>query len=354
MPPSVIDAAFGRKAPVPWQSVRAAVFAVARTLNTGEGLRDLYDRMAAQLTSADTRDLGLVIARAAARSLIRTVADDVPAQAYNRIVCDQDQRLAMMLASPDFIPTRGGSLRSAWNEYRIGGEVRRLIRRRLRSKDGGRTDLLSGILPLAPKVGVTRTAYTATTLLTAIAGAPGPVAACLAFELASRAAWRRRLRMELAALRLDDLFASPVRSAPETHGFVREVLRLWSFPLMARRVVKKAMIVEGHPLQPGEAYVFSTFLPHRDPHDWPDPDSFRPERWRQDECRRPGSYVPFGWGVRTCPGAAIGLSHLILLTHLLTVKFDIDVSPESNPTIELANVAWPRNFFGRLVTSDCV
>lgn len=254
----------------------------------------------------------------------------------------------MMLAPPDFIRTREDALGSAWNEYRIGGDVRRLVRQRLRSNDERHIDLLSGILPLAPKVGVTRTAYIATTLLTAIAGAPGPVAACLAFELASRPGWRRRLRTELEPLTLDDLFVSPIRSAPETHGFVREVLRLWSFPLIARRVAKKAMIVEGHSLEPGEAYVFSTFLPHRDPDDWSDPEIFKPERWRGNACRRPGSYVPFGWGVRTCPGAALGLSQLILLTHLLTMKFDFDVSPESDPSIELANVAWPRNFHGRL------
>lgn len=31
----------------------------------------------------------------------------------------------------------------------------------------------------------------------------------------------------------------------------------------------------------------------------PDPEAFRPERW---ETLKPGpTYMPFGWGVRTCP-----------------------------------------------------
>lgn len=46
----------------------------------------------------------------------------------------------------------------------------------------------------------------------------------------------------------------------------------------------------------------SVFALHRMADCWqPDPEEFRPERW-EDLNFKPGpSYMPFGWGIRTCP-----------------------------------------------------
>lgn len=350
IPPNIADALSGRVEEVLWQDVRATVFSTARKLNTPQALRSLYGRMEEQFyKTSDAVDLSVLVARTAARSLVGMVAIDLPAGALKRVQRDQDLRLQMLLSSPEAVPTRGQLLSSAWNEYRIGSAVKDLVRRRSRSRHEDELDFVSGLMPLAARVGVTRTAYVVTTLLTALAGAPGPVAACLAFEMASRPLWRERIRHEMAELQLNDLLAAPARKAPVTHRFVQEVLRLWSFPLIARRAVKRAIKVDGHTLEAGQSYIFSTFLPHRDPDNWPNPDQFDPDRWNTDEARDPGAYVPFGWGVRTCLGAAIGTSQLILLSRLLSLDFDIEFEDGNKTGISLGNIAWPENFRGRIV-----
>jgi cytochrome P450 len=50
----------------------------------------------------------------------------------------------------------------------------------------------------------------------------------------------------------------------------------------------------------GTVVMSSIFALHRIGECWkPDPEAFRPERW--EEIKPGPNYMPFGWGIRTCP-----------------------------------------------------
>ena len=90
---------------------------------------------------------------------------------------------------------------------------------------------------------------------------------------------------------------------------VRETLRQRPIlPITARRIYEQQEI-GGYVFPAGWTLMPCIFLIHRDPDVFPDPDSFRPERFLEDP--RPSSrvWVPFGAGSRHCLG-----SHLAMMT----------------------------------------
>lgn len=65
-------------------------------------------------------------------------------------------------------------------------------------------------------------------------------------------------------------------------------------------------------LQAGDVCWIPAFGLHRDPNYWPNPDTFDPERFSNENHEKivPGTYLPFGLGPRNCIGD-------IMLNHFL-------------------------------------
>jgi cytochrome P450 len=114
-----------------------------------------------------------------------------------------------------------------------------------------------------------------------------------------------RLRAELDAVigdrapRVED-----VPNLPYTRAVVSESLRLrppvWA---MGRTAVAEHR-ANGHTIAPGSIVVIAPWLLHHDERWWPEPLTFRPERWLDEEQeRRPRyAFLPFGGGPRVCIG----------------------------------------------------
>jgi cytochrome P450 len=83
---------------------------------------------------------------------------------------------------------------------------------------------------------------------------------------------------------------------------VKEVLR--TRPVLSITPRKAAVPYElgGYTLPAGTHVTPSIYLAHRRPELWPDPTSFRPERFLG--ARTPPGWLPFGGGIRRCAGAA--------------------------------------------------
>lgn len=105
---------------------------------------------------------------------------------------------------------------------------------------------------------------------------------------------------------------------------VKEVLRLTPVVLETGRTLTHDLTVGGYRVPAGAALVPSIFLAQRRPEIYPEPDSFRPERFL-DRPTDPHTWLPFGGGIRRCIGAAFAT--LEIKTVLATVLSHVELEP---------------------------
>jgi cytochrome P450 len=98
---------------------------------------------------------------------------------------------------------------------------------------------------------------------------------------------------------------------------LNETLRLAPPVWVAPRRALVDVEVEGVRIPAGAHVIVSQYVTHRDPALYPDPESFRPERWTVgfERSLPRGAYVPFGGGTRRCLGDQFALleGRIILL-----------------------------------------
>jgi cytochrome P450 len=107
---------------------------------------------------------------------------------------------------------------------------------------------------------------------------------------------------------------------------IQEVQRLRPVvPTAEPRLTKKRVRIGGIEYPPGVALMPSPFLVHHDPTIYPDPFSFRPERFLH---ATPSSYtfIPFGGGRRRCVGAAFAQLEMKIVLSRVLRRFTVDAA----------------------------
>lgn len=176
--------------------------------------------------------------------------------------------------------------------------MRRVLRERARGKRTREPDLADPFVDLLPDLGMDRALDVVTAVLTAIAGPPGTAAVSLLYEFVRNPEWQQRLTAELAGVEPAAFRTAPTWAAPVTHRFVKEVLRMWSPPLLLVRRSKYAFDLGRTRREPGQWYLLSPHMIHRDERVWKQPDVFDPARFLPGAPHGPADrtcYVPFGW-----------------------------------------------------------
>jgi cytochrome P450 len=102
------------------------------------------------------------------------------------------------------------------------------------------------------------------------------------------------------------------------------------------RYVAKPITVGGWDYEPGPSLVVNAYLIHHDPDIYPDPYTFRPERFLDE---KPGTYtwIPFGGGRRRCLGSSFALLEMKVVIAEMVRRFEI------NATTDRPEVARRRN-----------
>lgn len=337
--------------PLTWRELRVLLTERNRTLSAPPHLEALHARMRAHIAAQAGRDIDftLLIERAAARSLARLVLAGLDAKAERAVTADLDSKLHRLLAPRGEVPMRT-RVTGMIAQIQAGRAVSRALAARRKGKAPPQEDFAETILALTPRLGAARASYVVGSLLTAISGAPGSVAACMIYELIRHPEWHARIKAEMASLAPGELHVSPpTRKLATTSRFIREALRLWAFPLITRRPVHHPIDVGEISLRPGQSYDLSAYVQHRSPDVWEDPERFDPDRWLPDRrAAAAGAYVPFGFAARSCVGGSIGMSQLILFCQLATTEFAFEPDVTRAASIGLEGVAAPIDFVGKV------
>ncbi|HTR76394.1 MAG TPA: cytochrome P450 [Solirubrobacterales bacterium] len=93
-------------------------------------------------------------------------------------------------------------------------------------------------------------------------------------------------------------------------------------PIIGRRVQVPWRLGD-YGVEPGTAIAMSILLVHHREDVYPDPFSFRPERWLGG--RKPGTYdwIPFGGGIRRCLGAALAMAEQRVVLTAMARRLDL-------------------------------
>jgi cytochrome P450 len=129
--------------------------------------------------------------------------------------------------------------------------------------------------------------------------------------LAMAAYWMRKPggHADAAAAELDALAEDPsaadLVALRHVAAFCDEVLRIGSIvPHSSGRRTAEPVTAFGHDLPAGTELIVSLHLAHRRSDVYPDPERFDPRRF-VDDPPSATRFLPFGMGVRRCPGAAL-------------------------------------------------
>lgn len=137
---------------------------------------------------------------------------------------------------------------------------------------------------------------------------------------------------DLPKLRFAEMvFYEALRLYPPAWIFVREAVRDTS--------------LGGQPVRRGTRILLSPYVVHRDPRNFEDPDTFRPERWEGDLQRRlpKGAYFPFSLGQRMCVGNAFALMEAVLIMSSIARRFRLTPAPDASAAVWARATLRPRD-----------
>ncbi|KAK9507442.1 hypothetical protein O3M35_007295 [Rhynocoris fuscipes] len=109
---------------------------------------------------------------------------------------------------------------------------------------------------------------------------------------------------------------------------IKEVLRLFC-PIGILRNLTEDIDLGEYKLPKGCTLYIMFYYLHRDPQYWSHPDQFYPDHFLDEAvANRPkGTFLPFSWGPRACPGQAYGLmtNKILISTIIRNFKFETDL-----------------------------
>jgi cytochrome P450 len=135
--------------------------------------------------------------------------------------------------------------------------------------------------------------------------------------------WERLVRFPEAHDRLREAVRSRENADEEIEAAITEGMRVRPvIPIIGRRVMVPWRL--GDYAVPGDTPVtMSILLLHHREDVYPDPYSFRPERWLG---HKPGTYewIPFGGGIRRCLGAALAMAEQRVVLRAMAERVDLE------------------------------
>ncbi|XP_054649431.1 cytochrome P450 3A27-like isoform X1 [Dunckerocampus dactyliophorus] len=143
---------------------------------------------------------------------------------------------------------------------------------------------------------------------------------------------------------------------------VNESARLYPIANRLERVAKTSVEVNGVTIPKQTVVMVPIYVLHRDPSLWPEPDSFKPERFGKENKDNidPYAFLPFGAGPRNCIGMRFALLMMKLSLVEILQSFSFVTCKETDIPMELSNDGFtsPKNpiklkLVAREAAADC-
>jgi cytochrome P450 len=170
--------------------------------------------------------------------------------------------------------------------------------------------------------------------------------AFLFYELARHPEWADRLAAEREAVAGgDDPDAAQLfGEMPQLDMAVSETLRLYPPAWIGPRRSAREFAFGGYRIPAGLPVNYSSWASHRLPEVFPDPHSFKPERFSPEERAKlpKGAYVPFGGGPRICIGMRFGELEIRAIAVAVLRRFRLGLEPDRRMRIRQMPTLSPR------------
>lgn len=120
-----------------------------------------------------------------------------------------------------------------------------------------------------------------------------------------------------------------------TRMIIDETLRLYSPAYQTMRHAREEDAIAGYRIPAGSNILINSYLLHRHPEFWPEPERFAPDNFAPDRAsvRPKHAYIPFGSGPRVCIGKHFALAELTLALAMVARRHRL-VLPEDARKVE--------------------
>ncbi|WP_299571760.1 cytochrome P450 [uncultured Williamsia sp.] len=122
------------------------------------------------------------------------------------------------------------------------------------------------------------------------------------------------------------------RQMPKVEAALKESLRLHPPLIILMRVVQNDIHIEDVEISAGQSIAVSPAISNRLPEDFPDPDTFDPDRYqkpRQEDLANRWTWIPFGAGRHRCVGAQFAMMQLKAIFSVLMQNYEFEMSQPS-------------------------
>ncbi|MFN7973295.1 MAG: cytochrome P450 [Acidobacteriota bacterium] len=121
-----------------------------------------------------------------------------------------------------------------------------------------------------------------------------------------------------------------------TEMTLKEAMRLYPPAWIVGRSAIADDTLSGHTVPAGSFCFMSSYLTHRHPAFWPDPERFDPSRFAPEKVARThrGAYFPFGGGPRLCIGNSFAMMEAKVILGAIVKRFRLELVP-GHPVVPL-------------------
>lgn len=161
----------------------------------------------------------------------------------------------------------------------------------------------------------------------------------LAYNLATTTRAMRKLQEEIDATFPNQAAVAyePLMQMEYLDSVINESLRLYPIAPRLERVAKASVEINGLVIPKDMVVMVPTWVLHRDPDLWPNPEEFEPERFSKEnkETIDPYTYMPFGAGPRNCIGMRFALVMMKLAVVEILQRFSFALCDETEVPFEM-------------------